>query len=572
MLNNEKEAIRDAASQIIESLSKLESTNLNYTERRELQKLLQRVVKKNKLHIEHTLTSNEEVKEFIRNVTDKDDPERKQSHDGVKLSIGFLRSLTVSNPKVDVQPRSYQREKVADDKWKAEIIKTIVIDKSFKIPAIHIRLKRGEDGSIIGYEVADGQQRLTAVFDFMNGDFTLPDDASFGKYSGLNWSDMMEEENGYAVEEVNNYALSTVFYDNFTDEDISTLFIKILNNTTSLNVQEKNNAVRSRLADFVRYTSRNGNGSWTNTGFNFHDLFSRTTMFKGQDKENTVWNYFNNLGLGRMEGDLWLASLIYLFVNGKWQNGVSPSKIADFYEKTSQETGHLNGWNFKKKLSITEHSNLETEIKGLLDIGLKFASYAVKHHDKSYLKPNFMLFVILFAYDYKKTMRSGAVDWDLFSKKMIAVFDKWCESKVYESDNNGEARYQYNGTTLLGSFKSLWGSFNSNIIKTALEIVKSEIILDPDWGFVEICSGKFTKKQIEERWRTNGGIDDYTGESILLEDAVGDHDIPRAWGVNRGGKTITENLKITTEYHNLQKMTMSGDLYMQKLAMNKNGA
>ncbi len=87
----------------------------------------------------------------------------------------------------------------------------------------------------------------------------------------------MEIYNLYGFTRYNG--ISTTFYDNFSDEDIATLFIKILNNVNDLNVQEKNNATRSRLADFVRYTSRNGNGKWLDTADMFHELFSRDDLF-----------------------------------------------------------------------------------------------------------------------------------------------------------------------------------------------------------------------------------------------------------------------------------------------------
>ena len=173
-----------------------------------------------------------------------------------------------------------------------------------------------------------------------------------------------------------------------------------------------------------------------------------------------------------------------------------------------------------------------------------------------------MLFVILFAKDYKEAMKSGAVDWDLYFEKITDVYDKWNTKAVYETDANGDARYQSNGTTMLGAFKALWGSFNSNVIRTASNIVSSEIALNPDWGFVEIDRNDFTKKQIEQRWEENGGIDDYTGKPIQFEDAIGDHDIPRAWGIAKGGVTEYSNLKITTAYHNNQKLTMSGEAYL----------
>jgi hypothetical protein len=580
-LGQTKEAIRDTASTIMQSLSELDNITLNYKEKRELQKSLQRLVKKNGLHVQNILSDKEEVEQFIVNVFDGD---VKDYSDGVQVTIKFLREQR-NDSGLDTQPRSYQREKVASDEWKCEIIKTILIEKTYPIPAIHIRIVRNESGDVCGYEVADGQQRVTAVFDYMDNKFSLPNGEagkSFGRYSGMNWTKLllMYPE---ACDEIKNYGLATTFYDVYTDEDISTLFIKILNNTTALNVQEKNNATRSRLADFVRYTSRNGNGEWKDEESieTFHELFHRDELNKGTPKAELVWKYFNNLGVGRMEGDQWLAMLVYMVVNDNWKKGVTPMLVSKFYEETSVESGHNIGWNFKKKLSTNAMPKIEKEITNLLDIGLKFSKYVLKWKTtkinskgkeerkvsfaKAYLKPNFMLFVILFAKDYKEAMKSGAVDWDLYFEKITGVYDKWNDASVYETDVNGDARYQSNGTTMLGAFKALWGAFNANVIKTASSIVLFEIALDPEWGFVEIDRSDFTKKQIEQRWEENGGVDDYTDKPIPLEDAVGDHDIPRAWGKDMGGLTIYSNLKITTAYHNGQKLTMTGEAYMAKL-------
>ena len=580
-----KEAIRDTASTIMQSLSELENITLNYKQRRDLKKSLQRLVKKNSIVIENVYHNENEVSQFIVNVFDGD---IKSSQDGVKVTIKFLREQR-NDSGLNTQPRSYQREKVASYEWKCEIIKTILVDKCYPIPAIHIRIVRNENGDVVGYEVADGQQRVTAVFDFMDNQFTLPNLPSFKRYAGMNWAKMLHYYPD-ATEEIKNYGLSTTFYDNFTDEDISTLFIKILNNTNDLNVQEKNNATRSRLADFIRYTSRNGNGEWKDKKSveMFHDLFSRDVLDKGTPKELIVWKYFNNLGIGRMEGDLWLAMLVYMVVNDNWKKGVTPMLVSRFYEDTSVESGHDTGWNFKKKLSTNSMPKIEKEITNLLDIGLKFSKWVLKYkttkinskgkevrstsNAKVYLKPNFMLFVILFARDYKEAMKSGAVDWDLYFEKITDVYDKWNSASVYEKDENGNSRYQSNGTTMLGAFKALWGSFNSNVIRTASNIVSSEIALDPDWGFVKIDRSNFTKKQIEQRYEENGGIDDYTGKPIQFEDAIGDHDIPRAWGIAKGGVTEYSNLKITTAYHNGQKLTMTGEAYMAKLREDKKAA
>ena len=569
---NPSNAIEQTASEIIKSLHELTDVNLPLTrnERRQLNRSVQKFVKKNKLHVTTTLNDASEVKEFILNVFDG---EEKASEDAVKVSVKFLRQQH-QDKQLDTQPRSYQREKVADYDWKCEIIHTILIDTEFKIPAIHIRILRDDSNNVIGYEIADGQQRVTAILEFMNGEFKLPKNKKYGKYSEMSYAEILREY-PMDAQDLNDYGISTTFYDNFSDEDIATLFIKILNNVNDLNVQEKNNATRRRLADFVRYTSRNGNGKWLDTVDMFHELFTRDELDKGTPKERQEWKYFNSLGIGRMEGDQWLASLIYLYLIEKWSMGVTPTKLFDFYETTSQQSGHELGWNFKDNLSTKKHPKLESDITKLLNIGLKISKHILKHKkNKSYLKPNFMLFAILFANEYKQKLNAGSVNWNNYTKKLLEVWDKWDEESVYAFEEIIEkgktkkvVRYQNNGKTPMGPFKALWGALNTNVILTAKKILEMEMSVNPDgWGFVELDSRKtFPKHLIEKRWRENGGICDYTGEKITLDEAVGDHDIPRSWGIKMGGVTEYHNLKITTAYHNGQKLTMTGEAYRLKL-------
>ena len=50
---------------------------------------------------------------------------------------------------------------------------------------------------------------------------------------GMNYSDIVKTEPKIA-KELKEYSISTVFYDNFTDEKISDCFINILNNTNNV--------------------------------------------------------------------------------------------------------------------------------------------------------------------------------------------------------------------------------------------------------------------------------------------------------------------------------------------------
>ena len=67
---NPSNAIQQTASEIIKSLHELTDVNLPLTrnERRQLNRSVQKFVKKNKLHVTTTLNDASEVKEFILNV------------------------------------------------------------------------------------------------------------------------------------------------------------------------------------------------------------------------------------------------------------------------------------------------------------------------------------------------------------------------------------------------------------------------------------------------------------------------------------------------------------------------
>ena len=167
----------------------------------------------------------------------------------------------------------------------------------------------------------------------------------------------------------------------------------------------------------------------------------------------------------------------------------------------------------------------------------------------------------------KDYYNSSSVDWGKYTSKLYGVWENWCQPSTYLLDENGNPRKQDNGKSDMGPFNALWGSPNSNVFKTAKTIVLNELKENPsDWGFVELDTRtSFPKSMIERRLAENGGVCDYTGEPLSIEDAVGDHDIPRSWGINLGGVTEYSNLRVTTEFHNKRKNNRSGEQYKQYL-------
>ena len=473
-----------------------------------------------------------------------------KSQNSVKVSIDYLNSSDI-----DLSPREYQREKVASYQWKVDLIKTLLINKHFQIPSIHVRIFRNENGEPISFEIPDGQQRLSAVLDFINNEFPLPDDFPKvdGKYEikGMKFRDIISKYPALR-NQILNYGISVTFYDYFTDEMVSELFVNILNNTNNLNPQEIRNAIRSALSSFVRNTSRNGDS--------IHELFSRYIDKPNTVDERTYWKYFSKkFPLGRMEGDEWLAELIYLYMKGM-SSGVTQKALTDFYRDTAVESGAKGDWNFKTKLSSTDFPKLEKNIIRLLNIGVKIMEAGKDKQER--FNRVFSLFAILFADEMMTRYNSSNFDEAKYVNQLFKTYDKWMDSNVYLG------KKQADGKTDMTPFNKLFGGKNSNVFKTAYMIVENEMINPNDWGFVELDPKRtFSKNDIQKRLAENGGICDYTGEPLSFEDAVGDHYIPHSWGVSLGGMTEYSNLAVTTKFHNLKKLNISGDEYKSKLQM-----
>ena len=268
-------------------------------------------------------------------------------------SISFRTALTVDNLTQEsapnrqtlvTSPKEYQREKVSSLKWKRDLFKTILTDDIAKIPEIHLRSLPANERHDYLLELLDGQQRVTTILDYIAGNFTLGQlDAVCGcNVDGMRYTDLPVE----VKDKILNYKLFAVVYVNITDEVASNMFVHVLNNTNVMNAQEKRNAVRGPLAEYIRNTAR----------FNEtrHDLFSREEdQRKNHEGEEVMRNFNNTFGVGRMQSDEWLAQMFYLTLKG-WTGGITQSALTNWYETTNSEGGEYqskrsNEWQRDKK-------------------------------------------------------------------------------------------------------------------------------------------------------------------------------------------------------------------------------
>ena len=468
-------------------------------------------------------------------------------------SISFRTALTVDNLTQEsapnrqtlvTGPKEYQREKVSSLKWKRDLFKTILTDDIAKIPEIHLRSLPANERHDYLLELLDGQQRVTTILDYIAGKFTLGQlDAVCGcNVDGMRYTDLPVE----VKDKILNYKLFAVVYVNITNDVASNMFVHVLNNTNVMNAQEKRNAVRGPLAEYIRNTAR-----FKDTR---HDLFSRKEDQRKNHEGEEVMRYFNkSFGIGRMQSDEWLAQLFYLTFKG-WTAGVSQSDLTKWYETTNSESGEYQ----------SERSNDWQRDKKKIDRILDESYRLIKSVDPLNRKRlSNMVALVLCLYYQELKERHGKVDMKSYTNKFFQIYEDWsCPKKeLYKG------KLQHDKTTALGQFNRLFGGKNSNALNTIRDVLELNITNLSEWGIIKLDPKRiFSEDDKYRKWKEQKGKCYFTGKEIELEDAVADHNIPHAWGVDKGGLTNYDNLIITNQDHNLQKSDKyTAEQYKEKL-------
>ena len=217
------------------------------------------------------------------------------SHNG-DISVQFLKDA--HGVSLETGAREYQREKVARLDWKQAIILTILSKSYARIPQIHIRVIPTEGGGF-RFEIVDGQQRVSAPLDFIDGKFKLPiDDAYIIDGMDCRGCDIKTIKSKFPklYSKIMEYRISCLWYENLEDDMISDLFVNILNNVNDMKEQEIRNAVRGLLSSYIRDTARFEE---------MHDLFERQTIItdkRGNKTKDVLKHFSPSFALkGRME-------------------------------------------------------------------------------------------------------------------------------------------------------------------------------------------------------------------------------------------------------------------------------
>ena len=447
----------------------------------------------------------------------------------------------VMNADINYQNRAYQREKVSLVFWKQGILTTMLVDLFAGIPEVHIRVIKLSNGHFT-YELIDGQQRITAIADYLKGEFALPMKMVV-KGCDVGGMKVNELRKTYPqiYDMIMDYRISCKWYEDLTDQQTAYLFINVLNNVNDMKPQEIRNAILGTYSSFIRNTAR----------FEPHELFTRVTEKKGKTTKDTL-KYFSFSLKGRMEVDEWLSELIYLWKNGVTK-GVSHQPHYDWVEKIQAPNGIYN-------VNFVD----EDEVKNLLNYALDLLKSVPKIY-KGRLSSMMSMMLVLYANDLKN--RYGNVTPATFTKKFFETIDKYSDTSatvpIYTKMvcANGHP---------MGPFNQLFGGKNSNAITTLFTVFNLELEKAglSSFGVIEIDQRNFKRADIVKKWREQDGNCYYTGLPLEEEDIVGDHLIPRSVGMEEGGVTEYHNLVVTSQYLNAKKSNMSEENF-QKLIENE---
>ena len=345
------------------------------------------------------------------------------AHDKDKFSIDELRFLS-KNSSFDTQPRAYQREKVASKEWKQDLISTVFVNGIYTIPEIHIRANRIKSDGFrskthakrVRLEMIDGQQRWTAIEDYMNNVFETKKDQLNMIIDGEEY-EIADKFYRDLPNEVKNkfgkFIIYATMYYNISNDQTADLFVNILNNTNDMNDQEKRNAMRGPLPKGIRELARD----FDNTNPNMHKIFKYKIV--GDGKKNL--EYFNDKFVtGRMQTDEFCAELLYLnTVAEKWTDGVSQSKLTNWY-KTAIERGYQNE---SSKKWIEDYKKLKKTLDDLFNILHETPNKYKKKHSR-------MICLVMALYYQELLEKYGKIDHHDFVCMFFKVYKKWSSTNA----------------------------------------------------------------------------------------------------------------------------------------------
>jgi len=138
-----------------------------------------------------------------------------------------------ANKTLSLTPK-FQRRGV----WKAAA-RSFFIDsllRGMPVPPVYVRQVQSPERDRVMREVVDGQQRISAVLDYMDGKYRLSNTLK-GSWSGKAFSNLTNDEQ----DRITNYAFSVEVFRGISDLEVLEIFSRLNTYSVSLNKQELRN-------------------------------------------------------------------------------------------------------------------------------------------------------------------------------------------------------------------------------------------------------------------------------------------------------------------------------------------
>ena len=172
-------------------------------------------------------------------------------------TVSWFRKSFLSNELILAAP--FQRNPVWTNLQKSYLIDTIL--NGLPIPELYMQ-DLGDEQGVERHIVVDGQQRIRAILEFVQGEYSLEGDEVLRKWQGLRFDDMSPDEK----KDIFSYKFVVRVLPAMEEEGVRKIFSRLNRNVVALNEQELRNATYwgpfiktiQKIADDDQFWSESG--------------------------------------------------------------------------------------------------------------------------------------------------------------------------------------------------------------------------------------------------------------------------------------------------------------------------
>ena len=205
----------------------------------------------------------------------------------------------------------FQRRSVWNSKARSFLIDSILLD--MPIPPIYIRVTQNEKKDAVIREVIDGQQRLAAVFAFMNEDFALSKTIEYPA-KGKRYSKLTVAEK----DRICRYTFISEVFQGISDDEVLKLFSRLNSYSVKLNDQELRHGQYFGPFKVTVYE----------LALQYLEFWRKSTLFSEQS-------------IARMLEAEFVSELLILMLEGPQDKKKSIDKFYDLYDDEFPERNQL---------------------------------------------------------------------------------------------------------------------------------------------------------------------------------------------------------------------------------------